>query len=110
MEDALAGAGAVGASPEPHSDDVLREVFGALRRSFDHTRTEMVVVGDPNNDDAPAFAVEVTTKRFLPKHVLVVPAADDKRSRERCAASGSGPDRGQGPPRTCARASGASFP
>jgi len=34
--DTLARAGAMGASPEPLSDDLLREAFGGLRRSFDH--------------------------------------------------------------------------
>jgi len=34
--DAIALAGATGASPEPLSDDLIREAFGALRRSFDH--------------------------------------------------------------------------
>ncbi len=34
--DTLARAGAMDVSPEPLSDDLLREAFGGLRRSFDH--------------------------------------------------------------------------
>jgi uncharacterized protein YyaL (SSP411 family) len=46
---------------------------------------EVAVVGDPNGEDTRALAAEVTTKRFLPNHVLAVAAADDERSREKVA-------------------------
>jgi uncharacterized protein YyaL (SSP411 family) len=46
---------------------------------------EVAVVGDPNGEDTRALAAEVTTKRFLPNHVLAVASADDERSRENVA-------------------------
>jgi len=46
---------------------------------------EVAVVGDPNDEDTRALVAEVTTKRFLPNHVLAVAAADDDRSRESVA-------------------------
>jgi uncharacterized protein YyaL (SSP411 family) len=46
---------------------------------------EVGVIGDPAGADTRALVAEVTTKRFLPNHVLAVAAADDDRSRERIA-------------------------
>jgi uncharacterized protein YyaL (SSP411 family) len=46
---------------------------------------EVAVIGDPNGEDTRALAAEVTTKRFLPNHVLAVAAADDDQSRENVA-------------------------
>jgi hypothetical protein len=40
------------------------------------------VIGDPQADDTRALVAEVTTKRFLPNHVLAVAAPDDDRSRK----------------------------
>ncbi len=44
---------------------------------------EVAVIGDPQSDDTRALVAEVTTKRFLPNHVLAVAAPDDARSREK---------------------------
>jgi hypothetical protein len=41
------------------------------------------VIGDPQGDDTRALVAEVTTKRFLPNHVLAVAAPDDAQSREK---------------------------
>jgi hypothetical protein len=43
---------------------------------------EVAVIGDPQGDDTRALVAEVTTKRFLPNHVLAVAAPDDDRSRK----------------------------
>ncbi len=43
---------------------------------------EVAVVGDPEADDARALAAEVTTKRFVPNHVLAVAAEGDRASQE----------------------------
>jgi hypothetical protein len=44
---------------------------------------EVAVIGDLQGDDTRALVAEVTTKRFLPNHVLAVAAPDDARSREK---------------------------
>jgi hypothetical protein len=44
---------------------------------------EVAVIGDPEGEDTRALVAEVTTKRFLPNHVLAVAAPDDDRSREK---------------------------
>ena len=44
---------------------------------------EVAVIGDPESEDTRALVAEVTTKRFLPNHVLAVAAPDDARSREK---------------------------
>jgi uncharacterized protein YyaL (SSP411 family) len=44
---------------------------------------EVAVIGDPQGDDTRALVAEVTTKRFLPNHVLAVAAPDDAQSREK---------------------------
>jgi uncharacterized protein len=43
---------------------------------------EVAVIGDPHGEDTRALVAEVTTKRFLPNHVLAVAAPDDDRSRK----------------------------
>jgi uncharacterized protein YyaL (SSP411 family) len=44
---------------------------------------EVAVIGDPEGEDTRALVAEVTTKRFLPNHVLAVAAPDDDHSREK---------------------------
>ena len=44
---------------------------------------EVAVIGDPEGEDTRALVAEVTTKRFLPNHVLAVAAPDDDQSREK---------------------------
>jgi uncharacterized protein YyaL (SSP411 family) len=44
---------------------------------------EVAVIGDPEGEDTRALVAEVTTKRFLPNHVLAVAAPEDARSREK---------------------------
>jgi uncharacterized protein len=44
---------------------------------------EVAVIGDLEGEDTRALVAEVTTKRFLPNHVLAVAAPDDVRSREK---------------------------
>jgi hypothetical protein len=44
---------------------------------------EVAVIGDPEGEDTRALVAEVTTKRFLPNHVLAVAGPDDNRSREK---------------------------
>ncbi len=43
---------------------------------------EVAVVGDPEANDTRALAAEVTTKRFVPNHVLAVAAEGDRDSKE----------------------------
>ena len=44
---------------------------------------EVAVIGDPKGEDTRALVAEVTTKRFLPNHVLAVAGPDDAQSREK---------------------------
>ena len=46
---------------------------------------EVAIVGDPKAEDTRALAAEVTTKRFLPNHVLAVAAPDDEESHGKVA-------------------------
>ena len=56
----------------------------ALDLYLDRVR-EVAIVGDPDSAQTRALAAEVTTKRFLPNHVLAVADVDDERSREEIA-------------------------
>jgi uncharacterized protein len=44
---------------------------------------EVAIVGEPDAHDTLALASEVTTKRFVPNHVLAVAAPGDAQARER---------------------------
>ncbi|MGH2591643.1 MAG: thioredoxin domain-containing protein, partial [Actinomycetota bacterium] len=56
----------------------------ALDLYLDRVR-EVAVVGDPEADATRALVAEVTSRRFLPNHVLAVAGPDDARSREEVA-------------------------
>jgi uncharacterized protein YyaL (SSP411 family) len=56
----------------------------ALDLYLDRVR-EVAVVGDPGSDATRALVAEVTSRRFLPNHVLAVTGPDDERSREEVA-------------------------
>jgi uncharacterized protein len=43
------------------------------------------VIGDPGASETRELVAEVTTKRFLPNHVLAVSAPDDQGSQEKVA-------------------------
>ncbi len=74
---------------------LLRNQLARAPSGFGHALTaldlyvshvpEVAVIGDPTGADTLALVAEVTTKRFLPNHVLAVAAADDGRARERIA-------------------------
>jgi hypothetical protein len=56
----------------------------ALDLYLDRVR-EVAIVGDPASPQTRALAEEVTTRRFLPNHVLAVADVDDERSQEEVA-------------------------
>jgi hypothetical protein len=56
----------------------------ALDLYLDRVR-EVAIVGDPASAETRALAEEVTTRRFLPNHVLAVADVDDERSRAEVA-------------------------
>jgi uncharacterized protein len=56
----------------------------ALDLYLDRVR-EVAIVGDPASAQTRALAEEVTTRRFLPNHVLAVADVDDERSLEEVA-------------------------
>jgi uncharacterized protein len=58
--------------------------LSALDLYLDRVR-EVAIVGDPASVETRALAEEVTTRRFLPSHVLAVADVDDERSREEVA-------------------------
>ncbi len=69
VRDAMAGA----PSGFGHALCALDRYLGPVR--------EVAIVGDPRAAATRALAAEVTTKRFLPNHVLAVADADDESSR-----------------------------
>ena len=58
--------------------------LSALDLYLDRVR-EVAIVGDPSSAETRALAEEVTTRRFLPNHVLAVADAGDERAREEVA-------------------------
>jgi uncharacterized protein len=58
--------------------------LSALDLYLDRVR-EVAIVGDPASAQTRALAEEVTTRRFLPNHVLAVADVDDEGSREELA-------------------------
>jgi uncharacterized protein len=72
---------------------IVRDQMAALPTGFGYALSaldlyvsrvpEVAVIGDPKAEDTQALVAEVTTKRFLPNHVLAVAAPDDHRSREK---------------------------
>jgi hypothetical protein len=56
----------------------------ALDLYLDRVR-EVAVVGAPGSEATRALVAEVTSRRFLPNHILAVAGADDERSREEVA-------------------------
>jgi uncharacterized protein YyaL (SSP411 family) len=53
--------------------------LGALD-AYLSTVKEVAIVGDPGSEETAALVDEVTTKRFLPNHVLAVSSPDDRAS------------------------------
>jgi uncharacterized protein len=49
------------------------------------TAKEVAIVGDPGSAETKALAAEVTSKRFLPNHVLAVASPDDEAARDAVA-------------------------
>jgi uncharacterized protein YyaL (SSP411 family) len=73
VRDAMAGApGGFG-----HALGALELYLGPVR--------EVAIVGDPADDRTRALAAEVTTRRFLPNHVLAVAGPEDSASRSEVA-------------------------
>ena len=58
--------------------------LGALDLYLDTVR-EVAVIGDPGSPDTRSLAAEVTSRRYVPNHVLAVADARDDRSREAVA-------------------------
>jgi uncharacterized protein len=58
--------------------------LGALDLYLDTVR-EVAVIGDPGSPETRSLAAEVTSRRYVPNHVLAVADARDDRSREAVA-------------------------
>jgi hypothetical protein len=58
--------------------------LGALDQYLSSVK-EVAIVGDPRSDQARELAAEVTTRRFLPNHVLALASPDDDASRSAVA-------------------------
>jgi uncharacterized protein len=58
--------------------------LGALDLYLDTVR-EVAVIGDPGSPETRSLAAEVTSRRYVPNHVLAVADAHDDRSREAVA-------------------------
>ncbi|HYZ14609.1 MAG TPA: thioredoxin domain-containing protein [Actinomycetota bacterium] len=58
--------------------------LGALDLYLDTVR-EVAVIGDPGSSETRSLAAEVTSRRYVPNHVLAVADARDDRSREAVA-------------------------
>ena len=73
----------------------MRDALGQAPTGFGHALCaldlalgsvkEVAIVGDPGAPETRALADEVTTKRFLPDHVLAVADPDDDGSSEAVA-------------------------
>jgi uncharacterized protein len=74
---------------------IVRDQMAALPTGFGHALSaldlyvsrvpEVAVIGDPTASQTKQLVDEVTTKRFLPNHVLAIAAPDDRRSQETVA-------------------------